>query len=74
MLGHRVYLSILWISNPDISRVREVHLQGIQGCRRSRLLQALDNEANGRLSHARRVNIFEKIEQYNFRYKPSPYK
>ena len=49
------------ISIPDISRVRGVHLQGIQGCSRSRLLQALDNAANGRLELARRVKIFEKL-------------
>ncbi len=50
-------------SNPDISRVRGVHLQGIQGRSRSRLLQALDNEANGRLGLARRVKIFEKLNK-----------
>jgi hypothetical protein len=42
----------------DISRVRGVHLQDIQGRSRSRLLQALDNAANGRLGLARRVKIF----------------
>ena len=41
--------------SPDISRMRGVHLQGIRGCSRSRLLQALDNAANGRLGFARRV-------------------
>jgi hypothetical protein len=46
--------------NPDISRDRGVHLQGIQGRCCSKLLQALDNAANGRLSLARRVKIFEK--------------
>jgi hypothetical protein len=46
--------------------VREVHLQGIQGCRRSRLLQALDDEVNGRFAHARRVNIFEKLNNIIF--------
>ena len=47
--------------NPEISRVRGVHLQGIQGRSRSRLLQVLDNAANERLGHARRVKIFEKL-------------
>lgn len=47
--------------NPDISRVRGVYLQGIQGCSRSRLLQTLDNAANRRLGHAHRVKIFEKL-------------
>ena len=46
---------------PDISRVRGVHLQDIQGCSRSKLLQALDNAANGRLAHVRRVKIFHEI-------------
>jgi len=41
--------------------VRGVHLQDIQGRSRSRLLQALDNAANGRLGHARRVKIVEKL-------------
>ena len=45
--------------SPDISRVRGVHLQGIQGRSRSKLLQALDNAANGRLGFARRVKILE---------------
>ena len=36
-------------------------MQGTQGHSRSRLLQALDNAANGRLAHARRVKIFEKL-------------
>jgi len=31
--------------NPDITRVRGVHLQSIQGRNRSWLLQALDNNA-----------------------------
>ncbi|MGB5991363.1 MAG: hypothetical protein WBG61_03450, partial [Desulfobacterales bacterium] len=35
--------------------------QGTQGHRRSFLLQATDNEANGHLGHARRVKIFEKL-------------
>jgi len=52
--------------NPDISRVRGVHLQGIQGRSRSRLLQALDNAANGRLGLARRVKIFEKLNKKIF--------
>jgi len=42
----------------DISRLRVVHLQGIQGRSRSTLLRVLDNEANGRFVSARRVNIF----------------
>jgi len=46
---------------PDISRARDAHLQGIQGRSRSKLLQVLDNAANGRLGHARRVKIFEKL-------------
>ncbi len=54
------------ISGPDISRVRGVHLQGIQGHSRSRLLQALDNAANGRLALARRVKNFEKLSKKNF--------
>jgi hypothetical protein len=41
--------------------MRGVHLQGIQGRSRSRLLQVLDNAANERLVHARRVKIFEKL-------------
>jgi len=53
-------------ANPDISRVRGVHLQGIQGRSRSRLLQALDNAANGRLALARRVKIFEKLNKKIF--------
>jgi len=52
--------------SPDIARVRVVHLQGIQGCSRSRLLQALDNAANGRLGHAHRVKIFEKLNKKSF--------
>jgi len=52
--------------NPDISRVRGVHLQGIQGRSRSRLLQILDNAANGRLGLARRVKIFEKLKKKIF--------
>ena len=52
--------------NPNISRVRGVHLQGIQGRSRSRLLQVLDNEANGRLGLARRVKIFEKLNKKIF--------
>ena len=36
---------------PYISCVWGVHLQGIQGRSRSRLLQALDNETNVRLGH-----------------------
>jgi hypothetical protein len=51
---------------PDVSRFRDVHLQGIQGCSRSRLLKALDNAANGRLGHARRVEIFEKLDKKAF--------
>ena len=47
--------------NPDISRVRDVHLQGIHRRSRSRLLQALDNAANGRFGHARRMKIIEKL-------------
>jgi hypothetical protein len=54
------------MSIPDVSRVRGVHLQGIQGRSRSRLLQALDNEANGRLGLARRVKNFEKLSKKNF--------
>jgi len=49
----------------DISRVRDVHLQGIQGYSRSRLLQNLDNEENGRLELARRVKIDEKRKLYD---------
>jgi len=30
---------------------------------RSKPLQTLDNEANGRLAHARRVKIFEKLKK-----------
>jgi len=52
--------------SPDISRVRGVHLRGIQGRSRSRLLQALDNAANGRLGLARRVKIFEKLNKKIF--------
>ena len=48
---------------PDISRVRSVHLQGIQGRSRSRLLQPLDNAANERFGLARRVKIFEKFNK-----------
>ena len=40
--------------------MRDVHLQGIQERSRSILLQVLDNAANGRLGHARRVKIFDK--------------
>jgi len=47
----------------DISRVRDVHLQGIQGGSRSRLLQSLDNAANGRLELALRVKIFKKLNK-----------
>jgi hypothetical protein len=47
---------------PDISRERGVHLQGTQGRSRSKLLQSHDNAANGRLGHARRVKIFEKLK------------
>ena len=43
--------------------MRGIHLQGIQGRCRNRLLQALDNEANGRLGLARRVKIFEKLKK-----------
>jgi hypothetical protein len=50
----------------DISRVRGVHLRGIRGRSRSRLLQAFDNEANERLAHARRVTIFEKLSKKIF--------
>jgi len=49
-----------------ISRVRGVHLQGIQGCSRSRLLQTLDNAANERLVLARRVKSFEKLKKKTF--------
>ncbi len=41
-------------------------MQGIQGRSRSRLLQALDNAANGRLGLARRVKIFEKLNKKIF--------
>ncbi len=41
-------------------------MQGIQGRSRSRLLQALDNAANGRLALARRVKIFEKLNKIIF--------
>jgi len=41
-------------------------LQGVQGRRRSRLLQALDNAANERLGLARRVKIFEKLNKRIF--------
>jgi len=41
-------------------------LQGIQGHSRSRLLQALDNAANGRLGLAHRVKIFEKLNKKIF--------
>ena len=51
---------------PNISRIRGVHLQGIQGRSRSRLLQAIDNAANARLGHARRVKIFEKLNKKIF--------
>jgi len=51
-----------YATNQDISLVRGVHLQGIQRRSCSRLLQAFDNEANGRLGRARRVNIFEKLK------------
>jgi len=53
-------------TSPDISRVRGVHLQGIQGHSRSSLLQALDNETNGRLGLAHRVKIFEKLNKKIF--------
>ena len=46
--------------------MRGVHLQGIQGCSRSRLLQPLDNAANGRLGLARRVKIFDKLNKKIF--------
>ena len=46
--------------------MRGVHLQGIQGRSRSRLLQPLDNAANGHLGHARRVKIFEKLNKKIF--------
>ena len=46
--------------------MRGVHLQGIQGRSRSRLLQALDNEANGYLGLARRVKNFEKLNKKTF--------
>jgi hypothetical protein len=45
-------------------------LQGIQGRSRSRLLQALDNAANGRLGLARRVKIFEKLNNKIVEYEP----
>jgi hypothetical protein len=41
-------------------------LQGIQGRSRSRLLQALDNAANGRLGLAGRVKIFEILNNKIF--------
>jgi hypothetical protein len=50
-------------ANSDISRVRGVHFQGVQGRSRSRLLQALDNAVNERLVHARRVKNFEKLKK-----------
>jgi len=53
-------------ANPDISRVRGVHLQGIQGHSRTKLLQALDNTANRRLGLARRVKIIEKLNKKFF--------
>jgi hypothetical protein len=64
----------LSVFNPDISRVRDVHLQGIQGRSPAiqsgidlrRLLQDLDKAANGRLAHARRVKIFEELNKKNF--------
>ena len=43
--------------NPDISRVRGVHLQGAQGRSRSKLLEVPDNAANERLGHALRGNF-----------------
>ena len=46
-------------ASPDISRVRGVHLQGIQGRRCSCLPQVPDNAVNGRLGLARRVKNFE---------------
>ena len=49
-----------------ISRVRGVHLQGIQGYSRSKLLQPLDNAANERLVLARRVKNFEKLKKKTF--------
>ena len=41
-------------------------MQGIQGHSRSRLLQALDNVANERLGLARRVKIFEELNNEIF--------
>ena len=49
-----------------ISRVRGVHLQGIQGHSRSRLLQALDNAANERIVLDLRVKNFEKLKKKTF--------
>jgi hypothetical protein len=46
--------------------VRGAHLQGIQGRSRSKLLQALDNAANGRLARARSVKNFEKLNKKTF--------
>jgi hypothetical protein len=53
-------------NSPDIARDRGVHLQGIQGHSRSKLLQALDNAANGRVGNARRVKIFEELSPKTF--------
>jgi len=53
-------------ANPNISHVRDVHLQGILGCSRSRLLQSLDNAANERLGLARRVKILENFKKKVF--------
>jgi len=68
MLKHIASSEVFYfiIFNPDISRVRGVHFQDIQGRSRSRLLQALDNAANGRLGLARRVKIFEKLNKKIF--------
>jgi len=66
-----LYFVLRKSANPNISRVRGVHLQGIQGRSRSRLLQALDNDAKRRLGNTRRVKIFKKLKKNNFRYKLS---
>ena len=46
--------------------MRDVHLQGIQACSRSRLLQALDKAGNGCLEYALRVKVFEKLTKNIF--------
>ena len=50
----------------NLARVAGFHMQGISGCSRSLLLQALNNAADGSLRLALRVEIHEENRLHSF--------